>query len=306
MARVGYPSTRDGTAGSWPSNTPVSSAEFAWFCQAGFKAISETGGTYSLDSALVIGGATVTFSGFVTSFYRINCSDTATFQGAATFQVGGQLGSSPSDTWTVAAILQAQGGANFTGNTSFSGGTSGTHQTVTSGQYVTWTFNSDAQFTKQTSITGPVTQIGASGTDTLDVYATTHVHNPISYDGTETHNGAQSFVDAVVIQSTGELSCNGVFAQPFSEPTSSGVLSAAVRHCHAMLPSGGSLTLAGTGLVRGAAIEIVNGYPSTTLNILDAGSGSLHVLVNSGTDKPWVKFVWSGTAWQKFTFGTGI
>jgi len=305
MARIGHPSGRDGTAGSWPGSTPVTSAEFAYFDQGVYKAISETGGTYALDSALIIGGAAVTFSGYTTTFYGITCTGVLSAQSTANLTGGGQLGTSSSNVWFFA------GTTNITGPVAFNGGTSGTHQTVAFGSYCDITVSANSTFTAsgnvtfhgQTSIIGAVTQIGASGTDTLDVYATPLFHNGVTFNATVNYAGQ------LVIQNTGQFSCaapaffTGPVAAGIQNITASGTaISVNVAGVILRIVGGGVAALPTSGMLTGQIIEIVNKQTSTNVN-LQASGGTVFNLHNTGTNTPWVRLIYNVSVWEALSFG---
>ena len=306
MSHNGYSVGRNGTGASW-TGTAVSPDEFANLAYQGYSAINgDAGGTWAPTAVITIGGSGVVFTTVATQFFGITCHGTMTVEGVANLEAGGQLGSSPSDTWTFAALVQVQGGANFTGNTSFSGGSSGTHQTVTSGQYVDWTWNGNATFNKQTSIIGPVTQIGASGTDTFDAYATSTFHNPATFSGTA------SFDSNLVVQTTGQISCagkaffSGSFAASMTRVTSSGTtISSATASVILQLSADGNVTLS-AGELTGQIVSIVNKGASTSVTVLGPGGVTASVLTKGGgTANPWTDLIWNGTAWEEFNAGSG-
>jgi hypothetical protein len=171
VARTQYPSGRSGVAAGWPYNSAITSAEYAWFALGVYKSISETGGTYSLDAALNIGGAAVTFADFNTVFYGITVANASTFSGTVEFDgavshysgvqfLGGSSGAhiairygpyvdvgfNATATLTNYGTTTLNEAVTVSGNTSFTGGSGGAHKTVLIDNYSDVTIAANGTF----------------------------------------------------------------------------------------------------------------------------------------------------------------
>jgi hypothetical protein len=317
VARTQYPSGRSGVAAGWPYNSAITSAEFAWFALGVYKSISETGGTYSLDSALVIGGAEVTFSGYSTNFYGIVCSGGAALTGPLT-----AIGTTASDSLVVNATGEFDGPQTFKNDNHFNG-TIGTPRTTTFSTYSILVLNGGLQVNSAAALIGSATQIGATSGDTLDVVATTTFENGVTVGSSSSYTmtvvatidiqnnstiGSSSGDTATVKATTtfqGPTSHTGTFATSSTFTRSTGC-----RYVKRLLTSTTDVTVTAgeydevfvdafdpKTITLGASPAWIDGE---SIIVRAGGTGSKHV-VGPGSltvylhDGEWLQLTWSAT-----------
>ena len=313
MPRIGYPSGRDENPSSYPSNVAITSAEFAWLFAAGFNAISETGGAYTIRDDMTIGGVAPLTS------WTFDC--TTNFNNAVNLNSdveinGGSSGSHNNlyigqyvDTEVAGNFQYTSGTLQIKTTVQFNGGTSPSHQLITSGAYVDWTFsgfvtfegnvtigstavqvlnvNSSPVFQSATTFNNDVTvQGGSSGshkTLTIDQYTDTVVNGGITHAGKQTN--------------TGVTAQQGEFSQTYVHATASTTIGSNVRYVLADIVGGGYIRLtAPTGILSGTAtITTIVNQTAGDLEIRNESGGVLRTITSSGANVPWVEILWDGT-----------
>lgn len=325
MGRVGYPSGRDGTAGSWPGNAAVVSAEFAYFCQGVYKSISETGGTYSLDSALIIGGFGVTFATVATSFYGISCSGNTT------------LGTNSSSLLTVNATSHFNSPVDFTDYVSIDGGSSGTHSGFGVGQYVDSVFSGLATFNKNVTFAASVF-VGTTSSDLLDVLAQSGFQASATFNSNVSLSGGSSGAHVtlsigqyynvtfsssnVVVFNGAGINNSGVLAQSGVTTFSSSLIRATGCHNRLRLKVVADADVsidAGTydrvymttGTSSHTAAITASGWEDgETITIFSMDSSSVHVTYGGGSlwylhQFEWIELTWSDADAQFYATSGG-
>jgi hypothetical protein len=165
MAHFSYTAGRGGTAGDWPTEAAVTSAEFAWFAASIVASINgDGGGTYAPSSAIIIGGAGCQFADVSTLFYGIQCTGLANLAGDTV------IGTNASNTLLLKATGTISGPQTFTNDNAFNG-TVGTPRTTTFNAYSTLVLNG-AFYSNVSSVLDGDTTIGTTSGDTLTVNAT--------------------------------------------------------------------------------------------------------------------------------------
>jgi hypothetical protein len=255
-----------------------------------------------------------------TEFFGVTCHGVLSVESTANLEHNGQLGTSSADVWFFV------GTTNITGPVAFNGGTSGTHQTVTFGQYVDTAYNANVTFNKSV-------QVGSAGTDLLNVTAGAGFHGTVTFNGSDfTWNGGSSGTHATInvgqyydvvfncstavsFSGSGGISNGGPLLQSgattFSGPTSAGIqnitasgaaISAGAASVILKISGGGVAALPTSGMLSGQVIEIVNKQPSTNVNIQVSGA-TLFNLHHTGSNQPWVRMIYNVSVWEVFTFG---
>jgi hypothetical protein len=321
MGRVGYPSGRDGTAAGWPYNAAVTSAEYAWFALGVYNAISETGGTYSLASALVIGGSAVTFSGYSTSFYGVTVSGNTSLGTTS----GDQLSvNATADFYAATSFLSGVQFLGDTSNVTFATGTTGAHASLTFGAYMDGTVHGDWLFngylhavgnvafdggtsgTHKNIFVGEYVNISINGPTTIESGAALAINCAVETNSTVTNNGAVTNNAAVLnsgtVQNASTTTQTGAFGQTYVVKTATGSVDSNTRYVSCNISGGGDLTISAGGSVTGQIITF-SSSTNGTVNIKNPGGTTLHqLIVSGGSNITWVDMLWDGSTWMVFRF----